>query len=257
MTKTFFPTLCAACTLLLAAPAVFAADALQRGLEEARATHQAAAHSQERIDRLDDETRRMLDDYRTLQAELQDLEKYNTRMQRLVQAQDNGIADLELQIEELEQTRRRILPLMGDMLTGLERFVAADTPFLARERSLRLQGLQELLDDPVTGLAEKYRRLLEAYGIEADYAYGIEAYTGELELDGERLSVDYLRLGRTGFYWLSPDGGRAGVWNAVDDRWQALEPEAAAGIRRAIRVARKQAPPELLQLPLSAAGALP
>jgi hypothetical protein len=246
-----------AAALLLATLPSLGADTLDGAFSEQRRIQRDATQSQQRIDALDDDSRRLLEDYRAAQAGLGELQRYNAQMQRMVQTQQRGIADLGRQMDELEDTRRRILPLMLEMVDALERFIAVDTPFLGEERSLRLKGLRALMDAPETGLGEKFRRLLEAYRIEADYAYSIEAYTGELMLGEERVTVDYLRLGRSALYWLSLDGGRSGLWDARNDRWRMLDPAHAAAIEQAIRVARKQAPPELLTLPLAAAGPEP
>ncbi len=243
--------------MLWAGQALYASGPLDRALDRQQQIQQQAVHSQQRIEGLDDESRRLLEEYRALQAQLDNLEKYNTQMGRMLAAQETEIDDLETQTREVEVTRRRILPLMLEMVDALEDFIAADTPFLARERGLRLSGLRELLDDPDSGLAEKYLRILEAYRIEADYAYSIEAYSGELESDGESRTVDYLRLGRTALYWLSLDRSRAGLWDPRTDRWITLDDNYPSAVDRAIRVARKQAPPELLQLPVPAVAPLP
>lgn len=229
---------------------VSAADALDRVLAQQQRIQQDAIRSQQRIDGLDDETRRLLEEYRGIRADLDNLRKYNEQLSRMVVAQEAEIADLEAQVSEVEVTRRRILPLMVEMVGALQQFVAADTPFLPQERGLRQQGLQELLDAPDSGLAEKYRRILEAYRIEADYAYSIEAYTGELSLQDQTRTVDYLRLGRTGLYYLSLDRQSAAVWDPRQDLWHPLGAEHLDDIERAIRVARKQLPPELLTLPV-------
>ena len=100
-------------------------------------------------------------------------------------------------------------------------------------------------------------RILEAYRIEADYAYSIEAYTGSLGRNGDSHTVDFLRLGRSGLYWLSLDRTRAGLWDPRTDRWLDLDASYAGPIEHSIRVARKQAPPELLRLPVWTAGPMP
>lgn len=257
--STEFKTLVLALAWCVLAPSHGSQNAapLDQALGQQQALHRAGVNSQKRIDKLDDETRRMLAEYQAARQELENLERYNRQMERLVRSQETRIDDLESQIQELEVTRRDLLPLMLEMVETLERFVAADTPFLPAERSMRLRQLSQLLDDPDPGLGEKYRRILEAYGIEADYAYGIEAYTGELALESGRQTVDFLRLGRTALYWLSLDRSRAGVWDPRSDHWQELPQEYHADIERALRVARKQAPPELLRLPMRTLEATP
>ena len=243
--------------LFFAGQFLHTAEGVDRAFGEQRIIQQEAVRSQQRIDALDDQTRELLEEYRTLQAEADNLEKYNAQMRRMVAVQDSEIVDLETQARDVEQTRKRILPLMVEMVTALERFVAADSPFLVQERRLRLKSLRQLLDDPDSDLATKYQRILEAYRIEADYASSIEAYTGELALNGEQRTVDYLRLGRVGLYWLSLDHTQAGLWDARNDQWKVLDGAYTKAIEHAIRVARKQAPPELLRLPILAIESMP
>ncbi len=78
----------------------------------------------------------------------------------------------------------------------LAEFIAADVPFLPLERADRLAALQELMPRADVSMAEKYRRILEAYQIESDYGYTLEAWRGELGEGSEQRSVEFLRLGR-------------------------------------------------------------
>jgi hypothetical protein len=227
--------------------------ALDQALKVQRQIQSEAARSQQRVDALDDESRGLLEELRVTETGLSELEDYNAQMARILEAQTAEVADLERQLEEIEVTRRRVLPLMVAMVEALERFVAADAPFLSAERELRLQALREVLDAPDTGLAEKYRRVLEAYRIESEYGYSIEAYAGELKTDGSSRTVDFLRLGRVGLYYLTFDGAQAGLWDPANDRWLTLDEGFVPGIQQGLRVARKQAPPDLIRLPMRAA----
>ena len=228
------------------------AASLATALEERQAMQKEAAASQQRIDTLDDDSQTLLEEFRGTRMELDNLQGYNTQMARMVTAQEQEIEELEAQVQDIEVTKRRILPLMVRMVEVLEQFIALDSPFLPQERRLRLEGLKELLDDPHVGLAEKYRRILEAYRVENAYAYNIEAYAGELALDGRTRTVDFLRLGRVGLYYLTFDHAEAGYWDPVADSWKPLDEGYRYAIEQGIRVARKQAPPELIKLPVPA-----
>lgn len=233
---------------------------LEQALEERQAMQQEAAASQRRIDALDDDARALLEEFRGAQTELDNLQGYNTQMSRMVSAQERQIEELEAQLREIEVTKRRILPLMVRMVEVLEQFIALDSPFLPEERRLRLEGLKQLLDDPGMDLAEKYRRILEAYRVENAYAYNIEAYAGELTSEpipdlnrrGHTRTVDFLRLGRVGLYYLTFDHAEAGYWDPFEDRWKPLDENWRHAIEQGLRVARKQAPPELIRLPVPA-----
>jgi len=63
--------------------------------------------------------------------------------------------------------------------------------------------------------------------------------------------VEYLRIGRIGFYYLTPDGREGGVWDKESGEWLALDEPARRQVRNGLRIVNDQRTPELLQLPLS------
>ena len=106
----------------------------------------ASVEVQERINALDDETREMLNEYRDTMSQVNDLLAYNQQLERLVATQNVEIADFERQFQEIETTKRQILPLIIRMLEVLEEFVAIDMPFLPEERNLRIAELKKLME---------------------------------------------------------------------------------------------------------------
>jgi len=135
----------------------------------------------------------------------------------------------------------------------ISRFVALDIPFLPEERQFRIAELQTIMERADVSLAEKYRRVLEAYQVETEYGRTIEAYQDELELDERTRTVNFLRIGRVGLYYLTLDGQQAGVW---DEGWQSLDSKYREGIDKGLKVAKKQLPPDLLVLPIKTEGTL-
>jgi hypothetical protein len=138
------------------------------------------------------------------------------------------------------------------MIEGLERFVGADVPFLAEERSERVTGLRDLLGRADVTSAEKFRVVMEAWQIENDYGRPIYAYTGELDIDGTNREVDYLQVGRVTFVYQTPDGLNQGVWDQSNRAWIPLGSEYRNSIRQGLRLARNQVGPSLLLLPITA-----
>lgn len=238
--------------LILGAQAQDAEDRLIEAIDQQETSVSAGAEVQKRIDALDDETREMLNDYRQVMSQLDDLQAYNTQLERLVATQQVEVADYERQFQEIEVTKRRILPLIVRMVEVLEEFVAIDVPFLQQERSLRIEELQKLLARPDVPTSEKYRRVSEAYQIELEYGHTIEAYEAQIEVEGEPRTVAFLRYGRLGLYYLTLDGLETGYWDADQDRWVRLDDEYRASLDRAIRIARKQLPPDLTRLVVAA-----
>ena len=214
---------------------------------------QVAKQSQTRIDALDDEQHRLVRQYRQMLREIDNLEKYNDYLKKVVNSQSQETSSLQQQIQDLQETQHEIVPLMLSMMKMLRQFVAADIPFLAEERKTRLGKLDEMMTRADITVSEKFRRILEAYQIENDYGYTIEAYRGVLEIDGQSYPVDFFRLGRVAMYYQTLDGKKTGVWNQGATQWEALSDSYQRSIRQGLRIARKETAPDILMLPISTA----
>jgi len=230
-----------------------AADPLAQGLAVTRHDLRAERDSQRRIDRLDDQSSELIRQYRAGNRELESLRIYDRQLQRLVDSQQQEMASLRQQLAAIDRTQHEILPLMVRMVDALDDLVARDVPFLPAERRRRVRALHRLLDRADVSLAEKYRRILAAYQAELDYGRTIEAYRDRLDIEGKPRTVDVLRLGRVGLYYLTLDGRHGGYLDLHRRRWVALGARGREYIRQGLRIARKQAAPALLELPLPAA----
>jgi hypothetical protein len=209
-----------------------------------------ARQSQARVENLDDETLKLIARYGSELERYSDLVTYNDNLRKLVANQQQEKQRLARELEEIEVLRQDIVPLMVEMIDVLERFIALDQPMLLNERRARLAKLEANLSRSDVELAEKYRRVLEAYQIEAEYGQSLEAYEGTLETEGTQRTVDFLRVGRAGLYYLSLDRQEAGLWDPGSQRWTRLPDSELDAIDFAIRVARKQAPPNLFEIPM-------
>ena len=236
---------------ITAAPAR-AANPIKSSIDLQSETDRATLKSQQRIDQISDQTRELLQEYRQATRELESARDYNDHLERMVAAQQQNISSLETQLDGVHVTQREIIPLLGRMVDTLAQFVELDKPFLLQERRQRVAQLRALLDRPDTSVAEKYRRVMEAYQIETDYGRSVEAYRGILRHGGGERTVDFLRVGRVGLFYRSLDGIQAGSWDAATRSWQALADDYRGALKQAFAVARKQSAPELLILPLDA-----
>jgi len=135
------------CALLIAGlgTAVAQTDPMGKAIDVTVESNRAARASQDKIDKLDDQTRTMLDRYRSASWQAQQLTVYANQLGELVSAQDAEKASLNRQIDEMERTERELLPLMLRMVEGLEKFIALDLPFLATERRERLESVKKLM----------------------------------------------------------------------------------------------------------------
>ncbi len=214
---------------------------------------QLAQESQERVNQIVEGTRSLTDQYRAINKEIDGLRVYNRLMTAQVQGQEATLEDISLSMDQVDVINRQIFPLMERMIDGLEQSIALDVPFLLEEREDRMGTLKETMSRSDVSVAEKFRKVMEAYQIEMDYGQSVEEYSQSLELEG--LGVrDYnmLRVGRIGLYFQSDDAQITGWWNAELGDWEVLGNEHRNEIRKGLRMARQLIAPELLLLPLPA-----
>jgi hypothetical protein len=195
----------------------------------------------------------MLEQYRSVTRQTRTLLTYNEHLHALLASQEIEKASFEEQLEQIETTQREIVPLILNMQESLEQFIQLDMPFLPEERQQRVSSLRDMMTRADVTNAEKFRRIMEAYQIENDYGNTIEAYRANIELEDEISSVDFLRLGRVALYYQRLDGSETGYWNNTDKRWEELSSEYRNSIRQGLRIARKEAAPDLLTLPVPTA----
>ncbi|MEC9412270.1 MAG: DUF3450 domain-containing protein [Pseudomonadota bacterium] len=241
-------------SIFLALPFLANAGALDEAIDTQVNTDIAAQKSQEKIDNLSDETTDMLAEYRDVLRQTQSLKSYNDQLQSLVNSQQEEMASIAEQLNNIETTQHDIVPLMLKMIDVLQQFVSLDVPFLKQERQTRLEALTAMMGRADVSLAEKYRRIMEAYQVETEYGRTIEAYQADLE-DGEmKKTVDFLRIGRVSLYYLTLDGKEAGMWDNDKKQWVILSDDYIQPITDGLKVAKKQLPPDLMVLPVNTVG---
>lgn len=167
-----------------------------------------------------------------------------------VQGAKSRIAVKEKQLADIDAIKNEITPLIDSLIKELESFIAADLPFLAEERRIRLQRLTELRDDPQVAVSEKFRKVLEAMLVEAEYGNTIEAYQETIAIDGGDTLVDIFRLGRVGLFFQTLDRRSCGFYNVATTSWQPLSHEYNRAVAAALEIGAKRRPAELLTLPL-------
>lgn len=240
-----------AVVVLSGAPVI--AQTVKEAVGTTEAINGAAKKSQQRIDKISDDTDSLAAEYRAALQEVKALGIYNKQLESLIVAQEEEMGSLREQIDNVTVVSRRVLPLLTRMLDTLEQFVSLDVPFLAEERAARIAALREMMGRADVTISEKYRRILEAYQIENEYGRTIEAYRGPVNVDGKEISVDFLRLGRIALLYQTLDAAQSGMWDTQAGAWVSLDDEYRNPIQEGLRMARKQTAPDLITVPLPAA----
>ena len=225
-------------------------SSLDKAIELAVKKNQRQAGVQKSINHLSDDAADLLSEYRGYQENIDSLKRYNEQLTTLIASQEEDMRKIKDQISQVTTVGREITPLMLRMLESLERFVELDVPFLLSERQERVASLKTMMDRADVSNAEKFRRLLEAYQIENDYGRTIESYKGELPAGEGVRTVNFLRVGRSVLVYQTLDGLDSGVWDPSRREWRVLPGEYRAALSKGLRIARKQAPPDLIRLPV-------
>jgi hypothetical protein len=213
-----------------------------------------SAEVQKRIDELSDQTDELLAKYRTALTQIDSIRIYNHQLRELINSQDEELASLQDQLDRVEVVGRSVTPLMLRMIDALDATVELDLPFLMQERTERIANLRKLMTRAAVTSAEKFRLIMEAYQTENEYGRTIEAYRSTLKRGDRDIKVDFLRFGRIALIYQTLDGMEAGVWNQAEKSWDPLDASYRTAIRQGLRIARKQAAPDLIRLPLPVPG---
>ena len=211
----------------------------------------AQVDSQKKVDNFAEQRLSLADEYRNSLREADSLKLYVQQLRSQLRSQEADKDVVRTEIREIARTNIEILPLMQDMLATFGQFVDLDTPFLIDERRERVKQLNEMMPRADVTVSEKFRRILEAYQVEIDYGKTIEGYRGMLE--GKE--VDFLRIGRVGLMYQTPDAKDTGYWDREKKTW-VVDNSASEGVKEGLKIARKQSSPDLMILPIQAASAV-
>ncbi len=211
-----------------------------------------AQQSQERINTIVEGTRSLEDEYRAINKEIDGLRVYNRLMKAQTDGQSAVLEDISLSMQQVDVINRQIFPLMTRMIDGLEQSIALDVPFLMEERTERVENLKDIMERSDVSVAEKFRKVMEAYQIENDYGTSSETYEQTLTLaDGQTRSYNMLRIGRVGLYFQSEDAKITGRWDNDAREW-VVDNSARNEIRKGLRMAKQLIAPEIIVIPVSA-----
>lgn len=213
----------------------------------------AAKASQQRVDTIADETDELFQNFKQVNKQIEGLQVYNAQLEAQLADQSQTITDLEQSIENATLMERQITPLTLKMIDALEQFVSLDLPFLREERRDRIARLQANQSRSDLSSAEKFRQVLEAYKIESEYGARIDSYRDTVTVDGQPREVTLLRVGRIALIYQTPDQRITAAWDQRSRSWQVLDSgDYRSAVAEGIRMARKRAAVDMLQLPIPA-----
>jgi hypothetical protein len=243
-------------TSLALAISMMATSSIASSLDQAQAiqnkTNNASAASQKVIDKSAETSLALKAEIERLQEEVKNLEIYHDHLAALVESQNKEADSINAQIDEIKYTRQGVVPLMYQMIDGLQVLVEKDVPIKKEQRLERVEKLKAMMTRADVSDAEKYRRILEAYQIEMDYGIKLGVYQGRIELsDSKVIEAEVLHLGRASLVARNLNGTQYWSWNQVANQWQAQDASMKSDLDKAFDIASQQAAPSLITLPVS------
>jgi len=230
----------------------FASD-IQKAVDVTQKANKNSITSQKKIDKLVTKKERLYQEFRNLEYELKSLNNYNKELKEIINSQNEEKRSIISQIEQIDKTKREILPLIKNMLLSLEEMIQNDTPFLYQERTNRMERLKRLIKRSDVSVAAKYRAVIEAYEIELEYTRTIESYNDILRDEGLSKNVKFLRIGRMALYYVTEDNQECALWDNTQKIWVKLDSSFTVKLNKAIKIASKKGVPSLLKLPMFSA----
>ena len=224
---------------------------LDKVVDAGQKINQSAEKSQQKVNAISEQIQSKLQQFKTVNKELDGLAVYNRQMRAQLDSQNAELAQVAVSMQQVSIIERQVSPLMSRMIDTLESFVSLDVPFLKQERDSRVNNLKSMMERADIAVSEKFRRVLEAYQVEVDYGRSIEAYTGLLDVAGSQRDVDFLRIGRISLVYQTRDGQHLGMWDQNNKTWRSLPAEYRLDINKGLRIARKQLAPDLIIVPVT------
>lgn len=229
------------------------ADPVDQSIKLEKQLSAASASSQKKIDRYAETTVELVSDYKNTLRIIESLKIYNNQLENLITSQEAEMVSIQNQMDTIDTTERGVIPLMNEMIASLEAFIELDLPFELDKRTKRVNDLKNNMLRADISNSEKYRKILEAYQTEIAYGESVSSYQDKIELEAGETTVEFMRFGRVLLVFLTLDGQSAGYYNPKTGNYEGLDSEYIRGIELAIKMANKQAAPELIKLPVPTA----
>ncbi|MFH2058000.1 MAG: DUF3450 domain-containing protein [Pseudomonadota bacterium] len=202
------------------------------------------------IDQWEQEKAKLIYQYELLKTEQETLVLANKELAAAESEATILNEKLLKQKQESVRIQKELLPFLNTVYAQLAALVSDDTPFLKDERAMRLKNLEKMLESSEVTIAEKYRKVMEALFVEADYGNTIETYQEKVLMGNEEVLGNIFRLGRVCLFFLSLDQTSCAYYNVAQKNWTPLADEYLGAIQSCVEISKKRKPAELLSLPL-------
>lgn len=163
---------------------------------------------------------------------------------------EKTLADLGQQIAHSAELEDSLESASNALCEALEPIVQGDLPFRVGDRRSRLDALKADIAGSDVPPAEKVRKLFEMLQSEAAYGITTEVVEERVAVGADTLLVQVLRVGNLALLWRTSRGDRGGRFDRATNSWIELPAKSRSGIGRAIEMASRERPFEVVPLPV-------
>ena len=188
--------------------------------------------------------------FETLKQKQEQLISVRDDLNARIVSQEAAINSLETKMAEISRISGGLLPFLEEVFTRLGKLVDSDLPFLRHERQERIGNLRKTLDDAQVSASEKFRKVMEALFIEAEYGNTVEVYQERIVVSGKDILVNIFRLGRISLFFQSLDQTQTGYLDQAQSAREVLPEAFNMDINAAIEMGTKRRSVDLIRLPV-------
>jgi len=235
---------------LILGSSILISDQIQPLLDVGQERQKAEKSSQTKIDKMDEDTSLIINEFKTVSKQIEGLRVYNAQMKQQIERQEERLKEIDKTLKEAQIMQRQIPPFTRRMLAGIETSIELDIPFHLSERKERIAFAKAALDNPTVSPAEGLRQVLEAFEVEAEYGRKMDAYKDSILIDGDLREGNILRVGRLALVFQTADEQQSRAWDNSTRTWVELDNSYRNPTRKGLRIANKLATVDLLELPI-------
>ena len=122
---------------LILGSSILISDQIQPLLDVGQERQKAEKSSQTKIDKMDEDTSLIINEFKTVSKQIEGLRVYNAQMKQQIERQEERLKEIDKTLKEAQIMQRQIPPFTRRMLAGIETSIELDIPFHLSERKER------------------------------------------------------------------------------------------------------------------------
>ena len=185
----------------------------------------------------------------SLEAELETLKWRREKTAVYMKDLEDKMTALKEKEAAAHEIRNELEPFLDQTLQGLKDFSEKDLPMLTELQAPTLRYAETSLNSADANIVQKTQRLLEATTRALEYGYFPQLDEAEIDVEGRRIRVQLLNIGRLSLFALSGNGRDAWKWDRENGRYEPVT-HFARSIQEVIQITQRTRLVSLVELPV-------